>query len=323
MSVLVLGGYGATGRETAHSLRELGADVVAAGRDEAKLAELCGTTLRLDLNDVEAVRRAAAEAEVVVNCAGWEDPELVSAVTDAGAAFVEISATSRYLADLGRRTYARPVVTDVGIAPGLTNLLALDVHDGSPLDIVVQLGVGEAHGYAGRKWTYNLLGHDYPDTTGAGRTVRAYTGSRKVRLTPELGVRRAYRVDFPEQHVLTAELGVPVTSRFCLDSAASGALFSLLTRIPGSRSLVTFADRFLPASLPGSDAWSITVESRRGARIQVTGNGQSRATAAVTAQVARRLTRTETPAGLHRIHHLFTLADFPFTTHREGAVSRR
>ncbi|GII97214.1 hypothetical protein [Sinosporangium siamense] len=129
---------------------------------------------------------------------------------------------------------------------------------------------------------------------------------RDTQLAP--GARRAYRVDFPEQHTLTAELGVPVISRLCFDSDSIAASLAALTWVPGGASLMRAVDRFLPP-LPGGDGWTVAVHTAGGAHRWATGRGQSRGTATMTAATVQRLLQGDVPPGVRQMHHLVTLED--------------
>lgn len=83
---LVTGASRGIGLGAAVALAEAGADVVAAARSEADLAELCSTlvarglkasALRLDVGDIEATRQAIQDAgpfDILVNNAGVNKP---------------------------------------------------------------------------------------------------------------------------------------------------------------------------------------------------------------------------------------------------------
>lgn len=299
LRVLVLGGYGAVGRHAVTTLRELGHQPLAAGRDATR------ADIRLDLTDHGAVGRAAREADVVVNTAGTEDPALAGTVTAAGAALVDISASWEYLSRVELIEAMAPVVLSVGIAPGLTNLLAHAVTQRdraagatatAPLDIAVVLGSGEAHGAAGTAWALGLLGRRYPDTTAPGRTVRNYTRSAAFALPT--GRRRLRRADLSDQHTLTRELGRPVRTYFGLDSRAGTAALAALTWTPA---LARIAGR---VDVPGGEDWVLHLRDESGPRVTVTGVGQSRATGVLAARAA--VLAAAAPAG---VHHLSALTD--------------
>ncbi|HEY0186054.1 MAG TPA: NAD-dependent epimerase/dehydratase family protein [Cellulomonas sp.] len=304
--VLVLGGYGAVGRHAVAELRARGQQVRTAGRDAAR------ADVPLDLADTVAVARAAAAADVVLNAAGREDPDLVRTVTAAGAGFVDISASPRYLAAVERLDVATPVLLSVGLAPGLTNLLAHAAHrrgggGTGPLDLAVVLGAGERHGPAATAWSLDLLGRRLPDTAHPGREVRNYTGGTGFDLPG--GRRRLLRADFSDQHTLTRQLGRPVRTWFGLDTRLATLGLAALTWVPGAR-------RTPPAllHLPGSADWVLQVRDADGPWATMTGTSQSRTTGVLAARAAE-LAVGAAPG----VHHLSALTDLdaldlPFRT---------
>jgi NAD(P)-dependent dehydrogenase (short-subunit alcohol dehydrogenase family) len=154
MTIVVLGGYGNVGRHVVNRLREAGEHVLTAGRD-ARRADLV-----LDARSPSGIDASLDGVDVVVNTAGIEDPALARQITRAGAAFVDITATTGYVEALERSQLFAPVLLSVGLAPGLTNLLAAELHreaPGRPIDIALLLGAGERYGKASTAWAYRLL----------------------------------------------------------------------------------------------------------------------------------------------------------------------
>jgi hypothetical protein len=294
---LVLGGYGAVGSLVVERLRAQGATVHAAGRDPQRADRM------VDLARPASLDVALADVDVAINAAGVEDPCLVTRVTSRGVAFVDITASTAYVAAVEALEPAAPVILSVGLAPGLTNLLAAAVHRDAPgpIDVAVVLGAGERHGRAGVAWTYDLLGRRFPDPA-TGAPVRNFTRSSRFRLPGSTQTRRLLRADFSDQHTLTRDLGVPVRTHFGLDSRVATAALAALTRVPGGR----HAPRGLHP--PGGDAW-IVMARADGRRRWATGHGQSRATAIITAEAARVAGRAG--AGVHHLHRLLTLDDLP------------
>ncbi|WP_433476707.1 hypothetical protein ACQPZP_06410 [Spirillospora sp. CA-142024] len=148
--VVVLGGYGAVGREVVAGLRGHVPEVVVAGRDLAKARGV-------HYVDVSASREVLA-----------------------GIAKLDRLATER----------SATAVLSVGLAPGITNLLAREF-GGADLDIGVLLGSGERHGPSAVEWTLDSLAGlgeswrmRFPAVAvAAGGTVRAFTGRRQSRAT--------------------------------------------------------------------------------------------------------------------------------------------
>ena len=123
MHALILGGYGASGAGVARLLAAQDHQVTTAGRDRARADRV------VDLRDgPDALAAVLGGVDVVVNAAGIEDPHLVRTATGAGVAFVDITASGGYMAALERLEPPAPVLLSVGLAPGLTNLLALAAH---------------------------------------------------------------------------------------------------------------------------------------------------------------------------------------------------
>jgi hypothetical protein len=313
MRTLVLGGYGAVGARIVAQLRANGEVALAAGRDPARADRV------VDLRNATnaALRAALSDVDVVVNAAGLEDPALAMLIARHGAAFVDITASAGYVAALERLDPPRPVLVSVGLAPGLTNLLAVPVHAiaPGPIDVVLMLGAGERHGAAATAWSYALFGHRFHDP-GADGEIRNYTRPRRFDL-PGYGPRWVYRTDFSDQHVLTRDLGVPVRTYFGLDSRLATATLAMLTWVPRA----SRAPQGL--HLPGTDRWLALARGRDGTTRWAHGRVQSHATAVVAAMATRSVTGL--PPGVHHLHQVLTLADLPAgrEIHLDGPASGR
>lgn len=297
MKILVLGGYGAVGAGISADLRSRGHDVIAAGRDATRADQV------VDVADRDGYRRAVAGLDVVVNAAGAEDPTPAWIAAEERAAFVDISATTSYLDAVERLRPQAPILLSVGLAPGLTNLLAAAVNADAagPIDIALLLGAGERHGAASTAWTYALLGRRFEDAASGG-WVRNFSRPRTFRL-PTGVRRRLYRADFSDQHVLTRDLKVPVRTFFGLDSRVATAALALLTWVPGA----SRAPQGL--HVPGSDRWLALAVARDGTTRWAAGRGQSHATAVMTAHAVE--VAAAAPPGVHHLHQLMTLDDVP------------
>ncbi|WP_330231729.1 hypothetical protein OHA40_04070 [Nocardia sp. NBC_00508] len=296
-NVLVLGGYGAVGVHLVAELRATGVNVIAAGRDAAR------ADLVMDLTDpgLEAYTAALSGTDVVVNASGAENPRLAALAGAHGVAFVDVTATTDYVAELERLTPAAAVIVNVGLAPGLTNLLAAAVHRVSPgpIDLAVLLGVGEQHGAAATEWTYHLLGKRFHDGT---QVTRNFTRPKTFDLPGE-GRRRLYRVDFSDQRALCRDLGVQVRTYFGVDSTIATRALATLTWIPGA----SRAPRGL--HLPGTEDWLVLARGHNGATRWARGRAQSRATAVVAVIAVRAAAHL--PPGIHHLHQVLDINDVP------------
>jgi len=132
MRVLVLGGYGAGGRHLVSMLRHDGHTAVAAGRDTGR----ADAVIDLDDPELDAYRATLPRVDVVVNASGAENSRLAALAGASDCAFIDISATAGYLDQLRQLPPLGPIIVDVGLAPGLTNLLAIAVHSQAPRPLV-------------------------------------------------------------------------------------------------------------------------------------------------------------------------------------------
>ncbi len=327
---LVLGGYGAVGSTVTEALSSwFPGRVVPAGRDGVRARQLGG--VRVDVGDSAGFRRVLDElgdVSVVVLCVEPADTGLARICLERGIHLVDVGATRRLLEgvadlqDLAAGAGATAVLS-VGVAPGLSNLLARRVNEavgGAELiDLTVLLGSGERHGTDAVKWT----------VAGLGEPVTA--SPRRVSL-PGHGNRTAHPFPFSDQYTLRRTLGVPeVTTRLCLDSRPlTAALFALrrtgLLRGPGrARQQQLLTSAFSRVHL-GGDGFAVRADARRGTRhaaLALTGYGQSRATGLVAAHVVRALLTKALPTGVHHLEQLAALADLPEQLASHGVSVQR
>ncbi|MFF9984413.1 saccharopine dehydrogenase family protein [Streptomyces erythrochromogenes] len=225
--VLVVGGYGAVGTTVVSALDGwFPGRAVVAGRDETRARRLGG--VRADVADPEGFRRTLeepADVAAVVLCVEPPDSRVARVCPERGVHLVDIGATRRLLdgvADLhGLAAGAgATAVLGVGVAPGLTNLLARRAHEAvggaERIDLTVLLGAGERHGAEAVRWTVEGLA-----APPAGAPLRT--------ALPGHGRRTAHPFPFSDQHTLPRTLGIEqVTTRLCLDSKPlTSALFGL------------------------------------------------------------------------------------------------
>ncbi|MFJ2740806.1 saccharopine dehydrogenase family protein [Streptomyces sp. NPDC087440] len=314
--VLVVGGYGAVGALLVDTLRTWpGQPVVVGGRDAARAARLGG--VRLDVTDPADFRRTLTElgdVSVVVMCVEPPDAGIARVCFEQGVHLVDVAATRRLLDDIedlheaAADTRATGVLS-VGVAPGLTNLLALRAHEAvegaERIDLTVLLGGGERHGADAVRWTVEHLAEP-----------ASPAGPARVGL-PGHGTRTAHPFPFSDQHTLPRTLGVErVTTRLCLDSRLlTASLFGLrqATRHPTGRRALTASFRRIHL---GSDHFAVRADAYRGrahTAYALTGREQSRVTALVAAYTTRELLTGTLPPGVHHLEQLPTLAHLPET----------
>lgn len=316
--ILVVGGYGAVGATGTAMLEQwFPGRVVPGGRDGERARRLGG--VRVDAGDLAGFGRVLddlGDVSAVLLCVEPEDAALARICLERGVHFIDVGAGHRLLAqvaqldDLAAGSRAAAVLS-VGVAPGLTNLLARRVHEAvggaERLDLTVLLGTGERHGADAVRWTV------------AGLSDPVLARSQRVAL-PGYGVRRAHPFPFSDQYTVRRTLDVrEATTRLCLDSRLLTATLFAVRRLgllrgthrPGQQRLL--AQAFSRVHL-GGEGFAVRADARRGDRHAIcalTGRGQSRVSGLVAAYVTRAVLAGGAPAGVRHIEQLPVLADLP------------
>ncbi|WP_206061508.1 saccharopine dehydrogenase NADP-binding domain-containing protein [Nonomuraea basaltis] len=326
MNVLVVGGYGAVGVHVVKTLAGwFPGRVVPAGRDLAKASRLAeaiaatdgggsagtagGAAARVDVTDADGFARVLEQHQigVVVLCVEPPDATVARVCLGQGVHLVDVGASYRLLAQVeGLKTAEATAVLSVGVAPGLTNLLARRAHDAlggaDRIDLTVLLGAGERHGADAVRWTVGQLA-----TRPDGAPLR-------VEL-PGFGTRTAHPFPFSDQHTLRRTLGVPVvTTRLCLDSAPLTAGLFALSGAARHAQVRRALTAVLSRVHMGGDRFAVRADAYLGDRraaYALAGREQSRYTGLVAAHVTRALLDGRLPPGVHHLDQLPALASVP------------
>lgn len=352
-SIVLVGGYGQVGQEVARVLApRFPGRVVLAGRTlpaAQAAAAAIGHGTRAALVDADRLHQGdtdvlLTDAALVLACAGHTRPALAEASLRAGADYADVTADGPLIARIEEldplaRRHGVAAVLSVGLAPGLTNLLAAAACAGldsvDRVDLLVRLGVGDIHGPAALGWTLDALNAVFAVAEHKGsRQVRAFAQRRKFVLPDPLSAAApgdrpgryrpvvGYRFDFPEQRTLPRTLGVPVAASWlALDPPLVGTALALASRSGASRLLSTpRARRLTLAALSrthiGSDiaaAAATATGLHAGApaelTLAVTGHSEATITAHVTALVAEKLLTQGIAAGVHHLEQVMTSTD--------------
>jgi hypothetical protein len=328
--IVVVGGYGAVGRAAASSLAgRFPGRVVVAGRDPERAERAAtaigdGTIARQANVELAADRtRLLADAALVVMAVERANVAVAQEALRRGVHYVDVTASPGLLEplvgldELAVRAGSTAVLS-VGLAPGLTNLLAVDCLKELPaadtVELSVLLGTGDPHGRDSLRWIVEQAADASESTV---RTPRP----RRVRVDlPGAGRRTVFPFPFSDQYVLADQRGVRATTRMCLDSAAltwtlfgarAGGLFRLARRVRMDDMLVTA----LAGLRVGSDRFVVQASASGAGGAVVTraaaGRGTSRVTGAVAAAVAGRVLAggVEVPAGVVQIDQVVGLSD--------------
>lgn len=336
--IVVVGGYGHVGQMICRELSELyPGKVYTAGRSferAERFSRATGGKVRpMALNVREEPGPGLLDrVKLVVMCLDQTHTRFVRACFDQGVHYVDISADYSFLSRVEELNGAAAAggataVLSVGLAPGLTNLLARHAADRmdrtDTVDISIMLGLGDQHGDAAIQWTIDNLGAAYTVTQeGRRKEVTGFADGKATFFGAGLGRRKAYRFNFSDQHVLPRTLGLPtVSTRLCFDSAATTGLLAGMGRLGLFRLLKLPPVRKAAVKLFGSlqigeAMFAVKVDARGKKNHQdayaecfVRGKNEAVVTAKVAAAIAAAVYKTGYAHGVYHIEQLFEWGD--------------
>lgn len=321
---LIIGGYGAVGSIISRHLAERFPNkVLVAGRSFNKaqqLAEQLNNTVipyRFDAtttSDYEILN----QVRLVIVCIDLPNNKLAEACIERGINYMDITASQeviKKIETLDRKAQDKQVTIalSVGLAPGITNLLAQhcirQAPEKSPVDLFVLLGLGEKHGDAAYRWTFDNIHTVYPVVqNGETKTVRSFTHPKQTQLA---GKRTFYTFNFSDQHTLTKTTTSPqVVTRMAFDSKFLTGMIGLLrktgiTRLFSNKKIQNVFIPVFKRSGIGSDVFAVKAATSYNS-YSVTGNGEGKMTAYVATELAIQIMQQQTPAGVRHIHQIVT-----------------
>jgi short subunit dehydrogenase-like uncharacterized protein len=225
---LIVGGYGKVGFLIAERLAHLfPGRVTIAGRNRDKAmtaaAEIGygteGHALEIFSADITDALDGVA---LVLVCLDQSDTRFVEQCLTRAIHYVDISADYDFLSQVEKldqlaKQNSVTAMLSVGVAPGLTNMLAAQVYKEMEqvdrIDILLELGLGDHHGRAAVEWMFDNLDAEYEvKENGQYRSVRSFGESLNICLPGQLTARPAYRFNFSDQHVISRSTEVPTVA---------------------------------------------------------------------------------------------------------------
>ncbi|KAB1190388.1 KR domain-containing protein [Haloferax sp. MBLA0076] len=354
-SVLVVGGYGIVGRHVCRLLAENhDTRIVVAGRTREKASAFASTLDRavssvVDLRDSKTFSEALDDVDCAVVCVSPPDESFAQRCLESGVDYVDISPSDSHLRSIETlddtaTANETTAVLSVGLAPGVTNLLAesamaeLDTVDSIALTLV--LGIGEHVGRDTFDWVADRLRDEFTVQIGGHeRPVRPFSDPRMVSI-PGIGRRRVYRYDVADQHVLARTTDAPTVGTWlCYDSTLATRLSAFAVRTGlvetaidavGREAVVDTLDAGTSAVPFGSDEF-VVISSVSGrvndgpatVRRWLRGRDQGRATAIVAAAITSLVLELNVPPGVYHSHEAFEGEQFERILREHGyAVGR-
>ncbi|QHZ48794.1 saccharopine dehydrogenase family protein [Bacillus sp. NSP9.1] len=332
--IVVIGGYGHVGGHICRMLGETYPGLVyAAGRNLDRAQRFCretgGKVKPMHFNRDDAADWDWLEqTKLVIVCIDQVDTVLAETCLANGVNYLDITANGPFLAQLERLNHGHCEGTgllSVGLAPGLTNLLAQEaaktLDETSRINITIMLGLGDSHGKAAIEWTVDHL-HTVFDVTENGdiKKVSSFTDGRQTDFGGRLGCRTAYRFPFSDQATLPRTLEIPsVSTRLCFDSrlatlAIAGLRKSGAVRLLKNSVIRGWTVKLLESLKIGSAEYAVKVDAEglKGGRhhavgFSMYGENESLITARVAFAAASALYAGAFQRGMFHLEELFEL----------------
>jgi len=346
--ILIVGGYGGVGRTIATLLsKEFPQQVIVAGRNYDKANQLsvdledAVLPLELDISAETFPEKLLDDVSLVVMCIDQKDTRFVEECIRQGVDYIDITAGYEFISRLealnaDSEKGGSTIVLSVGLAPGLTNVLAsLANSQGqnvSHVDLFVMVGLGEEHGEAAERWTVENLSTTFRlrDAKGS-RQVRSFHESKTTQFPEGLGLRRAYRFNFADQHIIPNTLKIDSASTWlCLDSTLFTELLALLEKVGvlkvlRYRAIQNILVRILMSLHFGSDIFVLIAEAYHRSEeaspsfeCSLVGYGEGYATGMVTAKVASLVYKSSLSPGVFHLEQIVNPAAFIKEVEKEG-----
>ncbi|MDP1715658.1 MAG: saccharopine dehydrogenase NADP-binding domain-containing protein [Anaerolineales bacterium] len=346
--IMIVGGYGGVGRTIARLLsKEFPQRVIVAGRNYDKANQLSVELehtvlpLKLDISSETFPEKLLDEVSLIVMCIDQQDTRFVEECIRQGVDYIDITSGYEFISKLealnaDAEKGGSTIVSSVGLAPGLTNVLAsLAVSKGrnvSHIDLFVMVGLGEEHGEAAERWTVENLSTTFKIRDHQGfRQVRSFHESKTTQFPEGLGARRAYRFNFSDQHVIPNTLKIDSASTWlCLDSTLFTELLALLEKVGvlkvlRYRAIQNILVRILRSLHFGSDIFVLKAEAYRHSEDEspsfecsLVGYGEGYATGMVAAKVASLVFKSSLSSGAFHMEQIVDPSAFIKEVEKEG-----
>lgn len=311
--ILIIGGHGHVGSIITKCLAERYQDkLVLAGRDLGRLEEFrkkSGLGVALMEFDIQQPAQPVqfAAISLVIVCIDQKTSDFALFCQKMGIDYLDVSANTDFYHKLAAEAFQLEtgLVYSVGIAPGVTNLmaakLASQLPDFDEMAIKVILGLADQHGEAAIDWTLTHLSDSYR-LKNRSEPVRAFTEKAVLEVGPKK--LPAYSFNFSDQHSLRNRWpSKNITTYLGFDVKWVTQLFHRLQKLNLLKllerpAIKQVAKKGMSKGLLGTDIFYVQVTARnqqRGEKVQltVTGHNEAFVTGKVAAFVAEKVYQSE------------------------------
>lgn len=324
--IMIIGGHGHVGSVITKNIsHKYPGKVILAGRNSQKMADyLAENQLNLKTQVFDITKEPDLEMfetiKLVVVCIDQKNTKFVEFCNNNAIDYVDVSANSAFYHQLSQLNFSKKssVVYSVGLAPGLTNLMAHAVAKKLPnfteLAIKVILGLGDSHGDAAIDWTFKHLNQGYEIN---GQKVKPFSLKNQVRLVNHKDL-PVYNFDFSDQHSLKQvwpERKIMTYLGFDLGSVTHSLHYlqklKVLPVIENPK-VMSFSKKIMAKGSLGSDSFVLQVtasEGREGQSLTVRGAKEGVVTGEIASVLIERVYQSQDSLGFVQIDDYLTFEE--------------
>jgi len=326
-NILIVGGYGKVGSIISRHLAELyPKKIIVAGRSFEKAKTLSETLdhnvipYHLDI-DSQTDNAVLENTKLVVMCIDQKDTKFVELCIETGVHYIDITANQHFidqveLLDEKAKSNNVIVALSIGLAPGITNLLAQhcanQISETTVIDIFILLGIWEKHGDAAYRWTFDNIHSSYNiNDSGKTKTIKSFTLPQKINLA---GKRKFYTFNFSDQHTLAKTINTKqVLTRMAFDSTILTSLVALLrksglTKIFNYKIFQNICIYLFKKMKIGSDEFAVKAVAGNTANeiyeCNLEGKGEGKTTAYIAIETVLYVIQNNFSNGVRHIHQI-------------------
>lgn len=316
--IMIIGGHGKVGQYITKELQNY--NLILAGRSEDKMrsflqkeniqAEICP----MDIHNIDFAK--LENVGWVIVCIDQENTKLVEFCDAHEIDYMDVTANSEYIEKIQQLKLqgSSKILLGIGLAPGLTNLLAekfvMMNSSANRINIEVILGLGEKHGEAAIQWTLDNFLKSYNHKTLG--SIHPFTLKSAVHTGHK--ILGTCNFNFVDQHMLNLKYKEKTfTTYLGFDQPiATKAIYIVnklrLLRLLKFKSIYHAAESFLRNPKFGTDLFIITVQAGEKA-ISAWGHDEGRFTGLIAAEAAKQMATKRLDNGLLGISDVIRIED--------------
>ena len=313
--IMIVGGHGQVGQYISRALN--GENLVLAGRSQEKIEAYLKTShmnAEIRVLDIHKPDWALLEdIRALIVCVDQTDTKLIEYCNKNEMAYMDVTANSDFIQKVYELNIDRAsIVLGIGLAPGITNLLAHELTKKltppAEVRLHVVLGMGDKHGDEAISWTLKQFTSPY--------THKKYNQLKPLSMASSIRYKKkqlpTYNFNFVDQHMLNRNREDMIyTTYFGFDVAFLSRFLHVMQK---ANIMGVFKWPFIQSGIRtmmkkpfmGSDMFMAAAEAQ-GKTIKVVGKDEAKFTGLVAAEVAKVLATTKLRPGLLGIEDVVTL----------------